>query len=412
MKIRNLNIDIALTHIITRRRQTLVAALGVTIGIAIFLFMNSLTTGFERFSQKEMFKNSAHIKIYKEDEMSEPLQENSKPDEMHIIVNPKITTGSKTLLDPQGLIHKIKKQKFVTNVIGQVNASLFYNSGKSQLTGTGSGVNIMEADAMFGIKEYMIAGNLEDLQGSLNSIIIGKGIAEKLNLSLGDNINVTSSYGVNKTLKIKGIFSTGSTQTDQSKSYINISTAQQFLKEGPSYITTIYVNTPDPDKAPEYAAKLQSLTVYRVEPWQVTNADFLSSATVRTVMMTAISFSILIVAAFGIYNILNMTVMQKINDIAILKAVGFTGKDVIRIFVTEAIVMGFIGTLMGLMIGAALVTVLKNVYMGPPVGYFPITYELKVFSLSFLLGLIVTICAGYFPARKASKVDPVSIFRK
>ncbi|HEY1039537.1 MAG TPA: FtsX-like permease family protein [Bacteroidia bacterium] len=390
----------------------MVAALGVTIGIAIFLFMNSLTTGFERFSQKEMFKNSAHIKIYKEDEMSEPLQENSKPDEMHIIVNPKITTGSKTLLDPQGLIHKIKKQKFVTNVIGQVNASLFYNSGKSQLTGTGSGVNIMEADAMFGIKEYMIAGNLEDLQGSLNSIIIGKGIAEKLNLSLGDNINVTSSYGVNKTLKIKGIFSTGSTQTDQSKSYINISTAQQFLKEGPSYITTIYVNTPDPDKAPEYAAKLQSLTVYRVEPWQVTNADFLSSATVRTVMMTAISFSILIVAAFGIYNILNMTVMQKINDIAILKAVGFTGKDVIRIFVTEAIVMGFIGTLMGLMIGAALVTVLKNVYMGPPVGYFPITYELKVFSLSFLLGLIVTICAGYFPARKASKVDPVSIFRK
>lgn len=409
---KNLNIDIAVTHVITRKKQTLVAALGVTIGIAIFLFMNSLTSGFERYSQKEMFKNSAHIKIYKADEISTPLQQDHTSDEVNVIVNPKITTGSKTILDPQGLLNKIKKEKFVKNAIGQVNATLFYNSGQSQLTGTGSGVNIMEADSMFGINEYMIAGSLKDLQGNLNSIIIGKGIAEKLNLGLGDNINVSSSYGVNKTLKIKGIFSTGSIQTDQSKSYININTAQQFLKQGPSYITTIYVNTFESDKAPFYADQLQNITEYTVEPWQVTNADFLSSNSVRSIMMTAISFSILIVAAFGIYNILNMTVMQKINDIAILKAVGFTGKDVVEIFVAEAIIMGFIGTIIGLIVGALLITVLRHVYIGPPVGYFPISYEGKVFGLSFFLGLLVTICAGYFPARKASKVDAVEIFRK
>jgi len=245
MRIKNINLDIASTHVVTRKKQTLVAALGVTIGIAIYLFMNSLTSGFERYSQKEMFKNSAHIKIYKADEISTPLQQDLTPNEVNIIVNPKITTSSKTILDPQGLLNKIKKEKFVKNAIGQVNVTLFYTNGKSQLNGSGIGANILEADSMFKIHENVIAGNLKDLQGNLNAIIIGKGIAEKLNLNLGDNINVTSSYGVNKTLKIKGIFSTGNTLTDQSQSYININTAQQFLKQGPSYITTIFVNTPD-----------------------------------------------------------------------------------------------------------------------------------------------------------------------
>ena len=104
--------------------------------------------------------------------------------------------------------------------------------------------------------------------------------------------------------------------------------------------------------------------------------------------------------------------MQKINDIAILKATGFKGGDVVKIFVTEAIVMGIIGTVAGLLLGAGLIGIMSHVYMGGPVGYFPITFEPRLFMTSFVLGLLITICAGYFPARKAAKVDPVDIFRK
>jgi lipoprotein-releasing system permease protein len=289
---------------------------------------------------------------------------------------------------------------------------VFYNNGKSQLKGTANGVNVLEADAMFNISSYMVGGRLKDLQGNLGGIVIGKGIAEKLNVRLNDNITVSSSYGITKTLKVKGIFSTGSALSDQSKSYININTAQQFVKEGPSYVTTIYANTLNPDAAPDYAKALQQLTEYKVEPWQVTNADVLSGDLVRNTMMGAISLSILVVAAFGIYNILNMTVMQKINDIAILKATGFSGGDVIKIFVTEALVMGFLGCLMGLVVGGILIAIMQNIWMGPPVGYFPIYFSPQFFMSSFLLGMLATLGAGYIPARKASKVDPVEIFRK
>ncbi len=410
-KIHNVVLDIAFTHLVTRKRQTLVAALGVTVGIAIFLFMNSLSAGFTRFSRNEIFKSAAHIKIYREDEVSQPIRQGTTGS-LTVIVNPQITTRSKTLVNPIGILEKIKTSSAVLTAMPQVNVDVFYKIGKAQLKGIANGVNILEADAMFNIGDYMIGGRLSDLQDDLNAIVVGKGIAEKLNVHINDNLTVSSSEGVTKTLKIKGIFSTGNSMSDQSKSYINISTAQQFVKEGPSYVTTLYANTPDPEKAVGYALQLKHLTEYTVEPWQVTNADFLSSDLVRGALMRAISLSILVVAAFGIYNILNMTVMQKINDIAILKATGFSSSDVIRIFVIEALIMGIIGCVLGLGIGAILIAIMSKVYMGPPVGYFPIYFKATLFGYSFLLGMVVTLGAGFIPARKASKVDPVEIFRK
>jgi lipoprotein-releasing system permease protein len=408
----NVNTDIAITHIVTRKKQTIVAALGVTLGIGIFLFMNSLSSGFSKFSRDEIFKNSAHIKIYKSEEITKPLVNTGESSGQRIIINPHILEESKMLINPQHIMALVKAEPFVKNVLPQVNVDVFYYNGNSYMRGTANGMDILNADAMFNIKKYIVAGKLEDLQGNRNAIILGKVIADKLNLRPGDQVTVKSGQGVSKNLTIKAIYFSGNTMTDQSKSYVNLSTAQQLSAQNSSYVTTIYVNTLNPDKAAEFAANLQRLTTYTVEPWQVTNADMLSSDVVRGTLMRSISFSILIVAAFGIYNILNMTVMQKINDIAILKAVGFSGRDVIRIFVTEAIVMGLIGSIVGLGLGALLVAIVKNIYMGPPVGNFPVDFELNLFLASLALGIVVTFFAGFFPAKKAANIDPVEIFRK
>jgi lipoprotein-releasing system permease protein len=125
-----------------------------------------------------------------------------------------------------------------------------------------------------------------------------------------------------------------------------------------------------------------------------------------------VSFTILLVAAFGIYNILNMTVSQKINDIAILKAMGFRGKDVITIFVTQALTIGIVGVILGVIVATILVNVMQHVYVGGDIGYFPIAFEPKEFLKGIVIGITITFLAGYMPARKAAKVDPVNIFRK
>ena len=408
---KNINIDIALTHIITRKKQTLVAALGVTIGVAVYFFMNSMDAGFSKFSTDEIFKNSAQIKIYKDDEISKPFANNDDKN-VTVIINPQITTLSKKIINPEDLLKRIKNEPYVTYAIGQVSFDVFYNRGKVQLRGSGIGANMLDYNSMFNTEKYMVSGSTKDLEGNLNGIIVGSGIAEKLNLGLSDNITVSSSYGVSKVLKIVGVFSSGNSMNDLQKSFVNVSTAQQFIKEGPSFVSTIFINTPDRENPEKYVPQLQQLTAYKVEDWKTTSADVLTTNKTRETMMGAISLCILLVAGFGIYNILSSTIMQKINDIAILKAIGFKGGDVVRIFVYEAVVMGLIGTIIGLGIGSLLISVMAKTYMGPPVGYFPITFQFPLFMKSFMLGTVITFCAGYFPARKAAKVDPVEIFRK
>ena len=410
---KGVNTEIALTHILTRKRQTIVASLGVSIGIAIYICLNTLIIGTNRYSDNAIFKTTPHIRVYKEDDISKPLSKDTVGrKETIVIVNPKISNISKNLINPSKLLHDIKGQAEVTAAAPMVTANIFYNNGKSQLTGVGWGVNIMEADAMFDIQSTMVVGDLRTLLNTPNGIIIGVGIADKLNIKLNDNISVISSVGVIKLMKVVGFFKSSNAVTDKSKSYMNLATAQQLLEEGPNYVTDIYVKIKDPEQAVQYTTVLSKLTGYSTEDWKAANELFVAGKKIRAVMFLFISWAILLVAAFGIYNILNMTVSQKLNDIAILKANGFSGKDVVRIFVMEAMVMGIIGTIIGFLLAALIVNLLSRIYIGADIGYFPIQFEFSVSMTGVGVGLLVTFFAGYIPARKASKVDPVAIFRK
>jgi lipoprotein-releasing system permease protein len=409
---RSVNIEIALTHILSRKKQTLVASLGVTVGITAFVFLNSLILGFNRFFDGSIFKSMPHIRIYKDDEISKSLAQKKDSSSTTVVLNPKILNKTKNLINPQALVNDIKKQTDVVAAAQWVTVNLFYTSGKSQLNGNAAGANIHEADAMFKITETMVEGNVQSLESVSNGILIGVGIADKLNLRINDNLTVISSLGASKVMKVVGIFKTSNSITDKTKSYMNLSSAQQLLREGPSYVTDIYVNVKDPDKVTEYKYSLEKLTGYKVEDWKEANETFVAASKTRSVMMRSISAAILLVAAFGIYNILNMTIMQKLNDIAILKATGFSGKDVIKIFVTEALIMGSFGTFIGLILASVLVNLLSNVYIGGDIGYFPIGFEPNIVALGAIVGMLVTTGAGFFPARNAAKVDPVEIFRK
>ena len=405
-----INREIAFTYVTTSKRLTTVAVLGVLLGMAVFMFMNSMMAGFDRISNESIFKATPHIRIYKDDEVSKPLF--SKENQQTLIINPKVVPTTNKIINPQSVVDMMKKQEGVVVAMPQVAANVFYNNGKSQLAGTSLGFLPDEANQMFNVKSTMVQGNFDDLKTNQNGIVIGSGIASRMNLATGDNISLTSSKGVNKVMKVVGIFQTNNSKEDKTKSYVNLLSAQQLLKEGNTYVTDINVNVTDPEKAQMYAERFSELTGYKVEDWKKANETFMAASRMRKIVITFVSFTILIVAAFGIYNILNMTITQKINDIAILKAMGFRGGDVVRIFVTQALTIGVLGVVLGVLIALVAVNILQHVYIGGDIGYFPIAYEPMVFLRGILIGIFITFLAGYLPARKAARVDPVSIFRK
>jgi lipoprotein-releasing system permease protein len=145
------------------------------------------------------------------------------------------------------------------------------------------------------------------------------------------------------------------------------------------------------------------------------NAQFETGTSIRNIISYAVSISLMIVAGFGIYNILNMFIYEKMNDIAILKATGFTGMDVMYIFIFQAVLIGLIGGIVGIGIGYGVSVIIDHLPFVtealPTIKTFPVNYQLSFYvsAISFSLG--ATFLAGYLPARKAKKIDPVEIIR-
>ncbi len=412
-KAHKVNLEIAYTHIVSSKKQTIITALGVTIGIAIFIFMNSLMKGFDQSAEASLFKTTPHLKVFHDDELSPALLISANENHLNMIANPKISNKSKKLLNPQEIINVISRHPDVVAVSPEVSVNVFYNNGVAQVSGLASGVNIRAEENMFRMQQkIMVDGDINQLLANPNGIILGSGIASKLSVRVGDIITVTSSKNPGKTMRVVGLFSTSISVTDNSKSYINLHAAQQLLKESQSYITDIKINIKDAHNAYKYMPIFSALSGYTAEDWATTNASARAAGDIRKIMALTISLSILLVAGFGIYNILTMTVMQKMNDIAILKAIGFSGNDVIRIFFFQSIFIAIMGVIGGLLVGTFLIMRLSNVWVGGDIGFFPVQFEPIFYILGVLFGSLITVLAGFIPAKKAANVDPVSILRR
>jgi lipoprotein-releasing system permease protein len=413
MKI-GINTEIALTYLISRRKQTIIAALGVTFGISMFIFMNSLITGTNDYSEKAMLSTTPHIRLYNDNRMSssEMLNNYEGDRTINLISNPQLIESDNKIINPDAVIKQLQQRKEITALSKQVSANVIYSNSNVQENGNVFGVNILEQDKMFDISSSMIAGSVKALVDNPNGIIIGIGLAERLNVKNGDYISITTSKAAAKTLEVVGIFRTTIKGIDNTKSYTNIPVVQQLLQKDRSYITEIYINIKDYYKSPEVSAALQTQTGYTAETWQSNNEQSLAGKKIRDVIANSVVITILIVAGFGIYNILNMVIYEKIKEIAILKATGFQGGHVISIFIRQALSIGIIGAIAGLFFGWLISITVSKMYIGlGNVTYLPISFELKHYIQGAVFGIVTAFFAGYIPAVKASKVDPVQIIR-
>jgi lipoprotein-releasing system permease protein len=408
-----INTEVAFTYMVGRRKQTIVAALGVTFGISMFIFLNSLITGTNDYTEKTMLNTTPHIRLYNDNKISDHamLDRYMGNKTINLISNPQLVPDDNKIINPDAVLAQLKKRPEVVSLSKQVSTNIIYSNSSVQQNGNIFGVNILEQDKMFDITSSMITGDVKSLVNNPNGIIIGSGLAQRLNLKKGDNMMVTST-DASKILQVVGIFKTTVKAIDNTKTYCNIPVVQQLLQKDRSYITDIYINVKDYYNAPAIASSMERETGYTAESWQSNNEQSLAGKKIRDVIANSVVITILIVAGFGIYNILNMVIYEKIKEIAILKAVGFQGRHVISIFVLQALFIGIIGSVMGVVVGWLISFGVSKMYIGlGNVTYLPIAFELKHYIQGAVFGIITAFFAGYIPAVKASKVDPVQIIR-
>ncbi len=410
----NTNQKIAKVHLTSRFRQLLVAVLSVCFGISMYIAMNSFMAGVNNIQTEITFTSMSHIKIYNDlVEDITPIVPKPQDDSTILMVNnAKNIQYTEGIKNADAIKDKLLNLSEINGVALQLNENVFIRNGVSKTSASLSGIETINENELFETAKYIIEDNLSELDKRSDGIILGVGLAQTIGVKTGNTIFLTTSDGISKTFKVIGLLESGSKGTDKTRALISIQTARQLFSKNKSYATDVLVNTYDYNNARAVAKKISALTDYKVESWQEGNDQLVSSSLLRDILAISVSLTILIVAGFGIYNIMNMTVNEKIKEIAILKAMGFNGKDVIEIFLTQSVAIGLIGGFVGLFLGNGIVQILDIVpFKIASINTLPVVYNVKDYILAFVFGVVITLIAGYLPSRKASKVDPVEILR-
>ena len=411
-------LGIAKTHLVTKMKSTITASLGVTFGIGAYITLVSFMTGLNTMLDDLVLNQTPHIHLYNEIEPSEnqpiALYEEFE-DALNIVHSIKPKQSQKKIHNALPILNYLKEDDNVKGATPQLRAQIFYLSGSIELGGNLVGVDIMEEVRLSNIQEYIVQGSPEALKNHDSGILLGAGLADKMSLSVGDRIQISTINGDIFPLKIVGIYQSGIADIDNIQSYTNLKTVQRILGEAENYVTDINVKLFDISKAESMSHKLEHQFKLKAININEANAQFETGSNIRNLITYSVSITLLIVAGFGIYNILNMLIYEKMKDIAILKATGFSGTDVQLIFMSQAMIIGALGGALGLLVGYGLSRLIDNVAFEtealPTITTYPINYNIMYYIIGISFALLSTFIAGYLPSNKAKRIDPVQIIR-
>jgi len=409
-----LSLSIALSHLFSHRRQTLVSLLGITLGVAFFLATSSLMQGSDADFIKRLVDNSPHVTVY--DEYREPRPQPARlayPEALVEIRSVKPRTevrGIRQYKEKLAFISAIPHVRVAPVLTGQVIVTF---AGKD----LGATINGVIPDLMKNvstIEEHFIAGSLDSLATNPDGIVLGSGLVEKFRVGMGKNVTVTSPVGVVRTMKIVGLFRTGNAAYDEGQAFVLPKRSQNLLNR-PNIANRLILQLDDPDNSPKVAQIVETAVGYKAQSWQEASQDLMSLLKVRRIIMYSVVGAILIVASFGIYNVISTVVLEKTRDIAIMKSVGFHARDILFIFLIEGAFVGVIGSIIGTALGLSMMEGLSRVQIKTPFNTeptpIPLDWGYSPIALGIGFAMASSLAAAYLPARKGARVHPVDILR-
>lgn len=409
---------LAMKYLFARKRQTTLTLLGIFFGTAAFVVISGFFLGFRFYLIDQLINNSGHIFIEsREDFLTEHLLDKNFFGDKYLHVFWKSPPSGRIDVDlidnPSEWYRRLDADPRVLNYSPQLTTGVILSKAKAEITTTLTGCVPNKQINVTTIGDYMIEGRFLDLSSGGNRIVIGDELSKKLGVRVSQNVLVSLAQTEALPFKVVGIYKTGNKLAD-TFAYSSLVDVQK-VNQTPNHVNQIVVKLKDFTLSKYLASSWRKLSREKVESWDEKNSSIFNVFRLQDAIRFLTIFSIMIVAGFGIYNVLNITVMQKRKDIAILRSLGFTTKDMVKLFLSQGLILGLVGSILGLIIGYLVCLYLQTVpFGGGPMGG-PGTLQISVDPLiyfsAFALAIFSTSIASILPSLAAGKLTPIDIIR-
>jgi lipoprotein-releasing system permease protein len=398
---------LALRFLREGRMQTALIIGGTSIGVSLIIFITGVLTGVQADLVTRTLGTQPHVVIRPPDEVNLPqFQEGYQP---VVLATAQARAQRLRSIDQwQYLAADLASLPEVTALTSTVSGPGFVLRGEVDKSITVMGIDPRPYSRVTKLDEKIVTGSL-----TLNAddALIGIELAKDLGVGVGDKIHLQTARSAGNAFKVRGIYDLGNRDANRRLVYVNLRTGQAILDLAGG-ASSLDIAVKDVFAAEVIAATLRQHTDQKVESWEETNRELFTALSNQTIMTRIVRSFVAVIVAIGITSVLVVSVVQKQKEIGILRAIGASRGDILRVFLIQGAVIGVVGAICGSIVGTGLMTLGSYVLRAADgSALFQVHLSPELYAGAALVALVFGLLAAAVPARRAASLDPAKAIR-
>lgn len=408
---------LAFRQLFSKKKQTSLIFLGISFGTMIYVVISGVQYGSRDYLSEQLLNNTAHVvikgneRLIEEREMHERFFGESSL--VNWIVKPAGKREASRLENPQGWFSRLDADPGVLAYSPRLTINAILSRAQLRANVALTGIVPERHVQVTSVADYVVEGSLADLRAGTNSIVVGRGIVTSTGVQLGQTVLLSTGVSDARPFKIVGVIELGNQQIDETIALTHLNDVQM-LNRSPGRVSEISVALVDIAQSESQAAQWTSLSNDKVQGWEEANAVFMQVIKIQDVVRYVITGAILLVSAFGIYNVLSIMISQKQKEIAILRSIGYGPDRILSLILIQGLALGICGGVFGLMLGHLINLYVDTIDLGFKIGKgttLIVSYKPSIYLTALVAALVSSLIASLLPARAAARMTPLDIIR-
>ena len=409
------NLRIALRFLTARKRSMAMSLAGIVFGVGFFIVTQAKTSGFEEFFIKTILGTNGAIRVQDKIQSTLFTMQGETTDGRGAFAIE--TEGNRKYIDgvedPARVTEAIRKFGNVSGVSIVVQGLVTFSTNLRTSEARAYGINLDDHLAVSDLGSQIIRGSLADYRETPNGSLVGSVLALHQNLRVGDSY-LLETGGQSRRYRVSAIYETGVSDIDRVRIYLHLSEARSLLRK-PIGASFLQVNVFDRDRAPEDAARIEEVVRHAAAPWQRREKTWLAVFSALRFSSAITVSTIILISGLGMFNTLAMLVIEKTKDIAILRSMGYTRRDIAQIFLWQGVLVLIGGVALGWLFGALATYGVSKVPIRIrgifSTDSFVVAWSWSHYLVAAVLASVVVLAASWIPARRAARLEPGDVVR-